>query len=228
MNHPYSMLLNICGRMCLVVGGGRVAERKINNLLEAGASLTVISPEFSSRLQTLGSEGRISLIRREYLPGDIGVDCTLVFAATNSEQVNLRVYEDALSFGRWVYVADRPELCTFTLPSVMRRGKLIISVSTGGASPSLARSLTKRLEEDYGEEYELYLDFLAELRSMVQSRVKDKEKRQQMFKRMLLWDVLPMIRSGTFQSWKEELMITLEQEPMPETIAAFIREAEYK
>jgi precorrin-2 dehydrogenase/sirohydrochlorin ferrochelatase len=223
MSHPYSLLMNLKGRACLVIGGGHVAERKVRSLLEGEAQVVIISPTFSDKLRSYGHEGKLSLVHREYVPGDCQGDYTLVFAATSSREVNKRVYEEATKLKLWVNIADDPELSTFVVPSVVRRGKLTLSVSTGGASPVLARTVAAQLGASFGEEYEQYLEFLAELRLKVQNWVKDKEVRQMMFKQMLLWEVPAMIRSGTFETWKAELLSALEQVPTPDTVAAFLR-----
>ena len=100
---------------------------------------------------------------------------------------------------------DQPEISSFILPSVVRRGKLVITVSTGGASPSAARKIAKEIDNTYGDEYEIYLDFLSEIRSMIQNQVKDKQARQRLFKDMLAWDVMGLIRNGVFESGERHL-----------------------
>jgi precorrin-2 dehydrogenase/sirohydrochlorin ferrochelatase len=217
----YSVLLDVGGRQCLVIGGGIVAERKISGLLEAGAEVTVISPQFGKKLEAWECSDRVALVKREYEPGDVKSCYVLVFAATDVASVNERVYEEASSQGIWVNVADQPELSSFFLPSVVRRGKLVLSVSTGGASPTVARKIASELNDKYGAEYELYMEFLSDLRLKVQSWVEDKEIRQRMFKQMLNWDILALIRGGTFESWKIELVEALEEAPTIHTVEAF-------
>jgi precorrin-2 dehydrogenase / sirohydrochlorin ferrochelatase len=217
----YSILLDVRGRQCLVIGGGNVAERKISGLLEAGADVTVISPQLGKKLEVWECLGRVALLKREYEPGDVKGCYVLVFAATNIASVNEKVYEEASSQGIWVNVADHLELSSFILPSVVRRGKLMLSVSTGGASPTVARRIASELDETYGAEYELYIEFLSDLRLKVQSWVEDKDIRQQMFKQMLNWDILALIRGGAFDSWKIELLEALERAPTIHTVEAF-------
>lgn len=217
----YSILLDVRGRQCLVIGGGNVAERKISGLLEAGADVTVISPQLGKKLEVWECLGRVALLKREYESGDVKGCYVLVFAATNIASVNEKVYEEASSQGIWVNVADHLELSSFILPSVVRRGKLMLSVSTGGASPTVARRIASELDETYGAEYELYIEFLSDLRLKVQSWVEDKDIRQQMFKQMLNWDILALIRGGAFDSWKIELLEALEQAPTIHTVEAF-------
>ncbi|MDQ0920014.1 bifunctional precorrin-2 dehydrogenase/sirohydrochlorin ferrochelatase [Paenibacillus sp. V4I5] len=219
MNHPYPIMMNLSGRRCLVVGGGAVAERKVKSLLQAGAHVTIVSAEFTKGLMEMENQAEVVLYRQPFDPSimiDESADLvpyTLVVAATNVAYVNALVHEVASRQGKLVNVVDQPQLSSFIVPSVVRRGKLVIAVSTGGASPSAARKIAQELDNVYGEEYETYLDFLSDLRLLIQSRVADKQARQSMFKEMLEWDVLAKIREGTFESWKEKLYITLEKEP---------------
>jgi precorrin-2 dehydrogenase/sirohydrochlorin ferrochelatase len=220
MDRYYPVMLDLRGKPCLVVGGGSVAARKITSLLKAGAMIHAVSPTFTAVLEDIESRGEAVLHRRPYQTGDC-VGYTLIIAATNAAEVNEQVYQEASSQKIWVNVVDRPEWSSFIVPSVVRRGDLILSVSTGGASPSLARKIAGELEATYGDEYELYLEFLSEVRLQVQKRTKDKEIRQTMFKRMLEWDILEMIRQGNFESWKQELLFAMDQEPTLETVEAF-------
>ncbi|UKS27703.1 bifunctional precorrin-2 dehydrogenase/sirohydrochlorin ferrochelatase [Paenibacillus sp. HWE-109] len=217
MKHPYPIMVNLSGRTCLVVGGGLVAQRKVQSLLQAGAAVTVISLSFTEALMDLGSRSEVVLSRQNFDPAMLnsslkGSCYTLVVAATNDAQVNAQIEALASREGILVNVVDQPQLSSFIVPSVVRRGKLVIAVSTGGASPSTARKIVQELDERYGEEYELYLEFLSELRLFIQKKVMDKQERQRMFKEMLAWDVLAHIREGTFERWKEKLYDALEKE----------------
>jgi precorrin-2 dehydrogenase/sirohydrochlorin ferrochelatase len=158
------------------------------------------------------------LKKRAFQSGDTSA-YSIVIAATDQAEVNEAVYEEAAAHGAWVNVIDRPDRSSFIVPSVVRRGKLILTVSTGGASPSVARSIARELEASYGTEYEIYLDFLSELRLKVQSSVKDIEVRQQIFKRALDWDILGKIRDGSFERWKQKLDTALAEDP---TLDAFL------
>ncbi|UJF32022.1 precorrin-2 dehydrogenase/sirohydrochlorin ferrochelatase family protein [Paenibacillus hexagrammi] len=228
MRHPYPILLDVRNQHVLIVGGGAVALRKVRALLEAGAKITVISPTLTSELEDLEVRGEIVLFRQNYqaeLLSSVVSSRTprflLAIAATNDQAVNHLVYEDMAALGIPVNIVDQPELSRFIVPSVVRRGKLLIAVSTGGASPSAARRIAKEIELSYGDEYEMYLDFLSEVRQYVQQRVDDKTMRQRMFKEMLEWDVLDKIRSGSFGIWKQEMFAALARKPDIETIQAF-------
>ncbi|OPH48598.1 hypothetical protein BC351_09050 [Paenibacillus ferrarius] len=221
MNHPYPIMVNLSARQCLVIGGGPIAERKAHALLQAGAIVTVVSPEFTEGLAELDNHLNVVLLRQtfaeELIKGEAArKSCyTLVVAATNDAAVNAQIGELASREGKLVNVVDQPRLSSFIVPSVVRRGKLVIAVSTGGASPSAARKIVRELDELYGEEYETYLEFLSDLRLFIQSRVPDKQARQRMFKDMLEWNVLDKIREGTFASWKEALYTALENAAWP-------------
>jgi precorrin-2 dehydrogenase / sirohydrochlorin ferrochelatase len=140
--------LDLSGRRCVVVGGGAVATRKARKLLQAGAEVAVISPEVLPELEGMGVETS----RRPYEYGDLeGAD--LAFAATDSREVNAAVAREARERGVRVNVADRPSEGDFAVPSTLRRGGLQVAVSTGGASPTLARRIRDELEASFGPEW---------------------------------------------------------------------------
>ncbi|WP_167357028.1 precorrin-2 dehydrogenase/sirohydrochlorin ferrochelatase family protein [Paenibacillus pectinilyticus] len=212
--HPYPLMLNLSGRSCLVVGGGPIAERKVRGLLAAGANVTVISEEFTTGIQAMAERTDVVLYRQTFDAAIVQASdkerFTLVIAATNQMDVNTQIALAAQAQGYLVSVVDQPELSSFILPSVVRRGKLVITVSTGGASPSAARKIAKEIDNAYGDEYEIYLDFLSETRLLIQQRVANKEARQHLFKDMLSWDVMSLIRNGTFEGWKKKFEIALQ------------------
>jgi precorrin-2 dehydrogenase/sirohydrochlorin ferrochelatase len=160
----YLVNLKIEGRPVLVVGAGGIALRKVEGLLEAGAKVTVVAPEACEGVVRLAREGKIALHLRPYSEEDCK-GRALVMAATDDEGVNARVARDAGSLGILVNVADRPALCTATLPAVVRRGSLTLAVATEGRCPAFARALREELEARYGEEYGEALGLMGELRS---------------------------------------------------------------
>lgn len=211
----YPVQLQLAGQRCIVIGGGQVAERKIYGLIEAQAQIIVISPFFTPQIEAWIQDAVIEAHRREYECGDLTADTTLVFAATANTEVNETIAFDARKLGLLVNVAHASELSNFVNPSTMRRGKLVVAVSTSGASPEVAKRITAELEEQYGEEYEVYLDVLHRLRLMVQTRVLDASQRRQIMKRMLQTDWLDQIRRETstpcftdayLQAWIDEQM----------------------
>jgi precorrin-2 dehydrogenase / sirohydrochlorin ferrochelatase len=148
----YAAFLDLTGRVCLVVGGGAIAERKVSGLLEAGARVRVVSPSLTVALAALARAAMIEHRPRRFRRIDTR-GCTLVVAATGVSEIDDAVAVAARPAGALVNVVDRPASCDFILPSVLRRGDLQIAVSTGGRSPALAREIRRRLEAEIGEDY---------------------------------------------------------------------------
>ncbi len=144
----YPLFMDVSGRRCVVVGGGGVASRKARGLLESGARVVVISPEITPEIEAMD----VTVERRLYEPGDLA-GSTLAFAATDSREVNAAVAREAKERGIPVNVADRPAEGDFALPSVLRRGGLQVAVSTGGASPTLARRIRDAMEPSFAAEW---------------------------------------------------------------------------
>ena len=161
--------LEMQGRRCLVIGGGAVAERKVASLLEAGADVTVISPDTADTILRWSKEKIIELVARRYEPGDLA-EFEIAFVATDDGAVNAQVCKEARKLGVWVNAADDPAHCDFILPSVLRRGDLIIAVSSGGKSPALARTIREELETYFTEEYEFLANLAAEARDELRAR----------------------------------------------------------
>lgn len=159
-------MLNLAGRRCLVVGGGGVALRKVEALLAERAVVTVVAPEPHARLEALAAAGTVQLERRSYRPGEAS-SFALVFAATDSRDVNRAVFEDAHAAGIWANVADDPELCSFHLPARIRRGELQVTVSSSGAAPFAARRLRQVLERHFGQEWGEWLAAAGRFRQRV-------------------------------------------------------------
>ena len=161
--------LEMKGRRCVVIGGGAVAERKIASLLEAGADVTVISPDASETVVRWSKNQSIHFIARRYQPGDLA-DVELAFVATDIDAVNAAVYQEGRERAVWVNAADDPMHCDFILPSVLRRGDLTVAVSTGGTSPALARTIREELELYFTGEYELLATLAAQVREDLHAR----------------------------------------------------------
>ncbi|MBM4294196.1 MAG: bifunctional precorrin-2 dehydrogenase/sirohydrochlorin ferrochelatase [Deltaproteobacteria bacterium] len=162
----YPIFALIDGKPCLVVGGGAVGERKVLDLLAAGAKVTVVSQTLSPYLEKLAGRGEIRYLEGGFTPDHLN-GMALVMGATNDPRVNAQVSAAAQERGIWVNIADAPELCTFIVPAQVRRGDLIVAISTGGASPALARRLREELERSFGPEYGPYLALLQEVREGV-------------------------------------------------------------
>ncbi|MGH9226747.1 MAG: precorrin-2 dehydrogenase/sirohydrochlorin ferrochelatase family protein [Acidimicrobiales bacterium] len=193
------MNLIVDGRQCLVVGGGTVAARKVAGLRACGATVHVVAPAVGDGVR---SQAGVTWEERPYAAADLD-GRRLVIAATNDASVNAAVFGDAEAAGVWVNGADDPEHCSFTLPSVLRRGGLMITVSTGGRSPALAVWLRERLEAEIGPEYEVLLDLLAQERDSIRATGRSSEDVD--WRSALDSDMLSLIRSGDVTHAKERL-----------------------
>ncbi len=144
----YPVMMNLENRLAMVIGGGSVAARKISDLFEAGAVVRVISPEFVPEIIEMNrmNPNRIELVQRKYIKGDLQ-GAVLVFSATDNRDVNSSVYAEAEGMGILVNAVDDPPNCSFYVPSFVRRGDLIIALSTSGASPAMAGKLRRMLED---------------------------------------------------------------------------------
>lgn len=171
MSSFYPIMLRLDGKKVVVVGGGKVAERKVRGLLEAEADLTVISPEMTASLQTLADEGKIVWLPRSFSKEDIQ-EAFMIFAATNNRHLN-QLVKDSAAPHQLVTVADDPDHSNFHVPSRLQRGRLSIAVSTGGASPTLARKIREQLEHQFDKSYEAYLEFLFLKRQWILMEVED-------------------------------------------------------
>jgi len=207
MPSGYPVILNVAGVQTVVVGGGRVAARKVEKLLAAGAQVTVVSPELEARLAEWAAQGKIAWRAKRFEPPDIE-DACLVIAATDDPDVNVAVYE-ARRPHQWLNVVDRPDLSHFTVPATLRRGRLSISVSTGGASPELARRIASELAECYDDTYAEYVEFLARCREEILRRVPQRERRRQLFSAMLDPVFLQLTKEGRLDERERRFQVLL-------------------
>jgi len=189
----YPVNLNIKGRHCLVVGGGAVGTRKVVSLLECGARVSVISPEVTDRLNGLSNQGKIKLELRPFKESDL--ECVfLVIGATDDEILNRRIHGSAEKRGLLCNIADRPEICNFILPAVVRRGSLIISISTSGRSPAMAKKLRKDLELQFGQEYKVLLQLMGAIRQKLLSQAHAPEAHKPLFESLLNAGLIELVR----------------------------------
>ncbi len=158
------VMLDLSGRRVLVVGGGGVATRKVLRLAESGAFVRVVALEATDELRSLAaSDERIDLHLRAYAEADLE-EVALVFSATGDESVEQAVSDAARRRGIWMNAADDPNRCSFLMPAVLERGPLQVSVSTGGASPALARRVRDEIDAALGPEYASAVELLGGLR----------------------------------------------------------------
>ena len=201
MQYPVNLVLD--GRRCLVVGGGKVALRKVEGLLACGGRVTVVAPRINPELRMLSE---VMIAERPWGPDDVD-GMWLVIAATDDSVVNRAVYDAGQRAGVWVNGADDPANCSFTLPSVVRRGDLQVTVSTGGRSPALATWLRRRLEGEIGPEYAVLLDLLATERDGLKAAGISTEGLD--WRSALDSDMLDLIRTGNLAHARERLQTCL-------------------
>jgi len=180
----YPIFADIAKRPCVVVGGGAVAERKVEGLVSAGAAVTVVSPDVTKRLKALEKEGVINIIKKKYGKGDLK-GAFLAVSAAGSKAVNESVYEEAVERAILVNVVDDPQHCNFIVPSVVDRGSLVLAISTAGKSPSFARALRLELEEAIGEEYATFVEILGKVRNKLLKTGASNVKKERVIKALV-------------------------------------------
>jgi len=191
----YPINLDVNDQPCLVVGAGAVGTRKVNGLLTCGAKVTVVSITAGSRIHSLARDGIISCHHREYRSDDL-TNVFLVIGATNDNALNRCIYEDARKRQILCNIADQPALCNFILPAVVRRGNLVISVSTSGQSPAFAKKLRRQLEAVYGEEYTEFLELMGAVRKKLLATDHAPEAHKPLFNALLDGGLIDMVRDG--------------------------------
>ena len=199
--YPVNLVLD--GRPCLVVGGGAVAARKVAGLLACGASVHVVAAQVGPEMSAVSG---VSIEQRPYRPGEVE-KYRFVVAATDDPAVNRAIYEDGERAGVWVNSADDPDSCSVTLPAVVRRGPVMVTVSTGGRSPALASWLKAKVDAELGPEYEVLAELLASERAALQAGGRSTEDVD--WKRALDSDMLHLIRTGQIERARERLQACL-------------------
>jgi precorrin-2 dehydrogenase/sirohydrochlorin ferrochelatase len=191
----YPIHLNIQNRNCLVVGGGGVGTRKVITLLKCRAKVTVVSPVISERLQNLAESAPLTLKPRPYRTADLE-GMFLVIGATDDEQLNRQISSDAECRNTLCNIADRLEICNFILPSIVQRDDLVITISTSGRSPALAKKLRKTLERKFGEEYGDFLQLMGAIRNKLLRQAHEPEAHKPLFEQLIDSDLIAMIREA--------------------------------
>ncbi|HEY5513033.1 MAG TPA: bifunctional precorrin-2 dehydrogenase/sirohydrochlorin ferrochelatase [Geomonas sp.] len=191
----YPVNLDLNGRCVVLVGGGAVAARKALRLVEAGARLTVVAPLAEDRIAALAAAGSLVHLKRCYLPGDLE-GALLAFAATDDATVNLAVAAEAKERGILIDVVDAPREGDFTTPAVLSRGDLLITVSTAGASPGLARRIIGELEPLFGEEYAESVTLLAAIREKILTQKGGSAYNDRVFAELAALDLPALIKNG--------------------------------
>ncbi|PHR27699.1 MAG: siroheme synthase [Desulfotalea sp.] len=205
----YPVNLNIEDSLCLVVGGGWVALRKSRGLLQADARVRVISPALVPELQGLVDGGEIEWFERPFVEGDLEGVC-LVFSATNNRQVQLLVREEAKKHKVLLNSADAPLESDFHVPAHFRRGPMLVTVSTGGGSPALAKKLRKQLEAEIVPEYQAVVGLMGLIRKKVIAHSDDHKVNSEIFNRLLAGNLVTYVLQ---ENWFDLQMLLLQELP---------------
>ncbi|MGB9716270.1 MAG: precorrin-2 dehydrogenase/sirohydrochlorin ferrochelatase family protein [Thermodesulfovibrionales bacterium] len=198
----YPVFLNLEGKNIIVVGGGRVAERKVLSLIKTGADITVISPQITRRLEREVIKGKIKHVPREYNKKSDIKNAFLTIAATDSKEINRKVSQDACCL---INVVDSPHLCNFIVPSIVKRGHLTIAVSTNGISPALSKTIRKELQRFYKPAFSGYLRLLEKIRKNAIEKIKDRRKRSRLLKSIASERIIKTLRKKGLKEVRKTL-----------------------
>jgi len=180
----FPLFIDLQDKLCVVVGGGRVATRKVGSLAGFGAKIKVVSPKLTEQLEELESKKIIEVVKRGYHEGDLK-EAFMAIAATSDKELNEKIYEYAVQHNIFVDVADCPQRCTFIFPAIVRRGDLIVGISSSGGYPIFAKRLRKTIDEVLPREYGGMLEFLKGFRSRIGAEIQDQVKRKEMLDRIM-------------------------------------------
>jgi precorrin-2 dehydrogenase / sirohydrochlorin ferrochelatase len=195
----YPVNLKLHNKICVIVGGGVVASRKVDSLLLCGAQVRVVSPEVCRKLQLMAEEGKIHWIQRSYESDDLA-EAFLVITATDNHKVQCRVVSEAQERNILLNVVDDPSACTFQVPATVRRGEFLLAVSTGGGSPALSAKIRREIEILYGPEYGEFVALLAGVRQQIVADGGTQRSHKNVFEKLLESNILPNIKE---QDWSE-------------------------
>lgn len=204
MNY-YPAFINLKDKKAVVVGGGRVAERKARLLVRAGARVTLVSPDITGNIRKLAEKGLLSHIKRNFRNRDLN-GAFIVIAATSSEVLNTRIAHEARHL---VNVVDMPSEGNFIVPSVVTRGPLTIAVSTGGSSPAVSKAIRKEIESQYGTEFAHYLKFAEALRKIAMKKIPHARKREMFLQSLASDELMDTLRKEGFRKAQKKVLANL-------------------
>ena len=192
MTTYYPIYVELHEQPCIVIGGGKIAEGKVEGLLTAGAQVTIISPSLTSHLHTLVEQNKVAYISRTYQHGDLA-DAFMVICATDQTEINHQVWQEASTNRQLVNVVDDTPRCNFIAPAIFRKGDLNIAISTGGKAPALAVRLKERLQKEIGPQYERFLELSGQLREPLARNIPDFETRKKLWYELVDSDILELL-----------------------------------
>ncbi|MDD3223394.1 MAG: bifunctional precorrin-2 dehydrogenase/sirohydrochlorin ferrochelatase [Clostridium sp.] len=211
MKKYYPIMIDIDEKKCAVIGGGKVAFRKIKSLIECNADVFVISKDIIASVKELLDNNRIKYIKAEYDFKYIN-DCKLAYAATDDNIVNRRIFNDCSKNNILVNVVDTIDECQFIVPSKVQRGDLTIAVSTNGKSPALSKKIRQDLEKKYDFRYEIFLEIMGRVRKRVSSEIEDPKKRSEFYNKIVYSDLIERINYENKDKCEDEIINVLEGE----------------
>lgn len=211
----YPVFLSLAERLVVVVGGGPVAERKVAGLLPCGARVRVVAPEVTSRLARLADRGEIEHLARAFQPGDLE-GAFLALGEPGDGSRDAAFFDEAEERGIFANVEDDLDHCSFIAPAIVRRGDLVIAISTSGRAPALAVRLRERLEGELGPEYGALLELAGRLRAPLARAVPEFEERRRRWYELVDSDVLDLFRNDRAAEAREraeQIMGVAAEEP---------------
>jgi precorrin-2 dehydrogenase/sirohydrochlorin ferrochelatase len=182
----YPIFLKLEGHKVLIVGGGLIAEQKIEAVLRSATDVTVVSPQITPRIRLWAHQGRIKYVALKFKAG-MTRGYFLVISCTDSEETNRAVYQEAREFGALANAVDDPGYCDFYAPAVVSRGEFQIAISTGGNSPALSQQVRRQLEKDFGPEYESWTAWLGRMREAMRNVLPRTERRKELLMLLALF-----------------------------------------
>jgi precorrin-2 dehydrogenase/sirohydrochlorin ferrochelatase len=204
MAHLFPIFLNLVDKNCLIIGGGKVAERKVQDLLNYDAQITVISPLTEDKIQHWANKGIITWKKRKFQESDLN-NAFLVFLATDNSELNRQVVNYCREKRVFVNAVDDPPNCDFYVPSVVRRQSLAIAISTEGKSPLFARKMREELDKTITAEYGEFVEILGELRELIKAQVTDISKRKEILTSLVYSDILELLKAGEKEKVRERV-----------------------
>jgi precorrin-2 dehydrogenase/sirohydrochlorin ferrochelatase len=208
----YPVMLNIIGKRCVIVGGGKVSARKTAGLLDSGAQVTVISPVLDPDLQRYADDGQVQWISRAYESGLLTeLRPFLVFAATDSPEVNRQVAEDANAIPVLVNIADDPTNGDFHNMMSVRRNPITVALSTGGASPGLSKRMKQRIEEIMSDDYAIIAQWLGEIRPQIKTQLDSQSDRAALYNAILDSDIPSLLSQNQTDAAYDRLHVFLKE-----------------
>jgi len=207
----YPIFIKLKNEKILVIGGGAVATRKVKTLINYSQQIVIVSPQITSILKALISKYNLKYYRRNYRKSDLK-DKKIVFVATNDEELNKQIFQDAQQSGILVNVVDNLEHCSFIVPSIMARGDLQIAISTSGISPLLTKKIRKKLERLFGSEYNTLLKLIQKYRSIIKRKFIDVKIRKIKLEKLLHPSIIKKIKNGDVKKAEEEFRKIIEED----------------